>query len=124
MKVLVCGGRDYDDWECVVETLCWHEPEMELLIHGGARGADSLAHKWASLCTPPMPTKVFRADWKKHGKAAGPIRNQQMLDECLPDLVIAFPGGKGTWDMVNRARQAKIEVEQVGPSVQPSDLRK
>jgi hypothetical protein len=55
----------------------------------------------------------FPADWKKHGRAGGPIRNQQMLDEGKPDLVVAFPGGKGTADMVRRARAAGIPVMEV-----------
>lgn len=49
------------------------------------------------------------ADWKRHGRAAGPIRNQKMLEE-KPEMVVAFPGGKGTADMVKKAGQAGIEV--------------
>lgn len=50
------------------------------------------------------------ADWSKYGKAAGPMRNQKMLDEYKPDLVVALPGGRGTADMVSRARVAGVEV--------------
>jgi hypothetical protein len=50
------------------------------------------------------------ADWNTHGRAAGPIRNQRMLDEVKPELVVAFPGGRGTADMVRRAREAGVNV--------------
>ena len=59
--------------------------------------------------------RAFPAKWNEHGKAAGPIRNQQMLTEGKPDLVIAFndylPNSKGTLDMVTRARRAGVAIE-------------
>jgi acyl-CoA synthetase (NDP forming) len=55
----------------------------------------------------------FPANWKKHGKSAGPIRNQLMLDVGKPDLVIAFPGGSGTADMIRRARKAGVPVKEI-----------
>lgn len=107
MTILVCGGRDYQDrvrlfWEL------GHLEDVSLVIAGGATGADALAVEWAEQNT--IPTRVFKPDWKQHGRAAGPIRNQRMLDEGKPDLVVAFPGGRGTDDMVNRARTAGIKV--------------
>ncbi len=57
--------------------------------------------------------KAIPADWDKFGKGAGPIRNQQMIDEGKPDLVVAFPGGTGTADMVKRAKKHGIEVIEV-----------
>ncbi len=112
MKVLVCGGRDFKDFESVNEELTWLAGEHSLeIIHGGAKGADSLAGEWARLTSTPC--KVFKADWAKYGRAEGPIRNKQMLIEGKPDLVIAFPGGKGTANMVKQAREAGIEVKEV-----------
>jgi hypothetical protein len=58
---------------------------------------------------------VYKAEWDKHGRAAGPIRNQQMLDDGKPDLVLAFAGGRGTDDMCRRAREAGIEVRRYWP---------
>jgi len=55
----------------------------------------------------------YKADWHLHGKAAGPKRNQRMLDHGRPKRVIAFPGGKGTADMVDRARVAGVDVIEV-----------
>src|SRR5688572_33050578 len=104
MRVLVCGGRDYADRAMVYAVLDevagvtddepLGRPDF-LIIHGGATGADQLADDWAvmnwKLC---LRRPVKKSEWDEHGKAAGPMRNQRMLDEGKPDLVIAFPGGK------------------------------
>lgn len=112
-RVLVCGGRDFHDLDLVfmvLDTAHAANPIIDL-IHGAAQGADMLAHEWAYQRNVRM--HPYRADWKTHGKAAGPLRNQRMLDEGKPHLVIAFPGNKGTSDMVRRAMAAKIPVVQV-----------
>jgi YspA, cpYpsA-related SLOG family len=105
LRVLVCGGRDYHRPEHVYDTLDAIHARTPIgeIITGGATGADSLGRNWAADRTVEWTT--VRADWKTHGDAAGPMRNQVMLDlpEGPPDLVVAFPGGNGTRDMVNRA---------------------
>jgi uncharacterized protein (DUF2336 family) len=110
MRVLVCGGRDFSDWFLLRDTLtAMHEATpFSLLIHGAAPGADTLAETWAA--TKSVPTQRFVAFWHTEGRAAGPIRNQRMLDEGKPELVVAFPGGKGTADMVARAEKAGVPV--------------
>ena len=75
---------------------------VTIIISGCARGADTLGIEWAEA--RGIEVGRFPADWDTHGRAAGPIRNQRMLDEGKPDLVVAFPGGRGTADMVRRAR--------------------
>jgi len=127
MRILVCGGRNYNDRTALFTALdqiaeeygAKMEPDKYgnwlptfTVIHGAARGADSLAHDYAvsSWC----PQERFPADWQKHGRAAGPIRNQQMIDIGRPDLVVAFPGGRGTADMVRRAREAGVPVREIG----------
>ena len=81
------------------------------LVEGGAPGADACAQAWAYKNRSEH--KQHKADWKRHGKAAGPIRNAQMLAMEQPDLVIAFPGGKGTASMVGLARAAGVEVREI-----------
>ena len=81
------------------------------IVQGGADGADRLAAEWC--WDHGLPVGTFNADWKAHGKAAGPIRNQRMLDEAKPDFVIAFPGGTGTADMCARAEAANVKVYRV-----------
>lgn len=117
-RVLVCGGRDFADRPLMSRTLSRFRPDNaasdvsnHILILGGARGADRLAEEWAD--TWGLRKRIYPADWERHGKAAGPIRNQRMIDEGKPDLVIAFPGGRGTADMVSRAKKAGIEVLEI-----------
>lgn len=112
MKVIVCGGRDYDGpvFTSLCERFQKEERNRVFLLLGGARGTDSKAAHWAAACG--VNYRVFRADWDTHGKAAGPIRNQQMIDAGA-ELVIAFPGGRGTEDMVRRAEKAGITVERL-----------
>lgn len=107
MRVLVCGGRDFDDIHLMRKVLSWLDPDLTTIVHGGAKGADTLAHKVA--IEYGMDTEVHMAQWVRYGKGAGPKRNQEMLDSGV-DRVIAFPGGRGTEDMVNRARSAHIRV--------------
>ena len=113
MKVLVCGGRDFADYDLLKTVLsALHVTRgISIVIHGGATGADMLASRWAG--THMIPGVVYPADWKAHGKAAGPIRNQQMLDEAKPDMVVAFKGGRGTADMVRRAGKAGFDILNV-----------
>lgn len=111
LRVLVCGGRNFDD---AMTLGAWlggiHKTHgIDLIIHGAARGADTMAAKFAEWAG--IPTAAFPADWKQHGKAAGSIRNSVMLNESTPDLVVAFEGGSGTADMVAKARRAGVEVK-------------
>jgi hypothetical protein len=118
VRVLVTGGRDYNEPDRLSEVLTdiWRRRAAWgdlVIIHGGARGADFLANTWASAHM--LQVRRFGAMWDRYGKAAGAIRNQQMLDEGKPDLVVAFPGGRGTADMVRRARANGVEVQEVTP---------
>ena len=110
MRILVTGGRDYTNYTAVVHALA-QMPEDATLVHGAARGADSLAADYWG-CTLGRATESHPADWVKHGKAAGPIRNQEMLDSGV-DILIAFPGGRGTADMTRRALAAGVKVIQI-----------
>jgi predicted Rossmann-fold nucleotide-binding protein len=110
MRVLVCGGRDFSDAAAVRRALqAVHDKYLiGLIIEGGALGADRLARQWA--IDNGVPYCTYAADWKKHGKAAGPMRNERMIAEGEPDAVVAFPGGRGTADMIGKARAAGLRV--------------
>lgn len=119
IRVLVCGGRNFNDRDFVWNTLNdidhSHGP-IAVVIHGAATGADSEGMIWAQgMGRKHAP---FAADWRRHGKSAGPIRNQRMIDEGRPDLVVAFPGGRGTADMTMRARKAGVPVVEASQESQ------
>ena len=111
-RVLVCGGRSYNDKRRVFEELDTIDAtsRINLLIEGGASGADSLARDWAQARRRPVLTCY--ADWVSLGPKAGPIRNKEML-EWNPDYVVAFPGGIGTANMVKLAKEAGINVMEI-----------
>ena len=120
MRTLVCGGRQYSNYNHICEVLDsftyynFAYPRgrtITLIIHGAAPGADSLAALWADARS--IPALAFPADWRTHGRAAGSIRNARMLAEGKPDVVIEFSGGRGTADMVAKARRAGMHVVQI-----------
>jgi len=104
----VFAGRDRL-WS-VLDELREQHGEL-LIVEGGATGADSLAREWAVATKSHV--EQFKADWTRYGRSAGPIRNQRMLTDGAPDLVVACEGGKGTADMVRRARAAGIRIVEV-----------
>jgi hypothetical protein len=111
IRLLVCGGRDYVNERRVFEVLYPYKDEVCVLIHGCAAGADFMARQWALINN--VPELAFKANWDRFGKAAGPKRNIQMLNDGKPSLVIAFPGGNGTAHMVRIAREAGVEVIEI-----------
>lgn len=104
--VLVCGGRNWRDYGAVLRILTQLQPGV--VIAGDATGADALALEAAAQIG--CNSVKHHADWERYGKAAGPIRNGEMLRINKPDVVVAFPGGRGTADMVRRAKAAGIRV--------------
>jgi hypothetical protein len=110
VRVLVCGGRDYENAEALGQIMdeLAQRITIDAVIEGDARGADRMAGEWAR--SHRVENIKFCADWENLGRKAGPIRNQLMLDEGRPDVVVAFPGVGGTADMMMRARSAGVEV--------------
>lgn len=135
IKVLVCGGRNFGN---LIRERLWIYGKLEEfarehsklsnpdenwlpsdfnIITGGCYGVDAVARDWA--ITNWCLYKEFAADWKAYGKAAGPMRNQRMLDEGRPDFVIAFPGSSGTHDMIRRAEKAGIPIIKYAYTEEP-----
>ena len=113
VRVLVCGGRNFKDRAAVFAKLDEVAADLGPLfvIEGGAQGVDRWAREWRA--DRLHPGKTYPAAWDRDGKAAGPIRNRRMIEEGRPALVVAFPGGKGTANMVEQARAALIPLEIV-----------
>lgn len=115
---LICGGRDFSDermFVTIMEHLTRTRGCPAKVVHGAASGADSMADAWAKRFA--IEVVAVHADWDTHGKSAGPIRNENMMMDHKPKLVIAFPGGAGTADMVKRAKRrgALVDVVEVKP---------
>ena len=106
----MCGGRLFDDASYLNTELdkLNRDYGFKVLIEGGAKGADRLAGAWADA--HGIEHKRFPADWDNLGRKAGSIRNKQMLEEGKPDLVIAFPGTSGTFNMCRQAEMAGVAV--------------
>ncbi|HEY2528584.1 MAG TPA: DUF2493 domain-containing protein [Xanthobacteraceae bacterium] len=118
-RVLVCGGRDYQDRTALYAALDRLHAErcFAVVITGGARGADMLAADWAAV--RDVATDTYHANWR-FGRKAGPIRNKRMLDEGRPDVVIAFPGGCDTAGVIALARAAGVEVVAAEAMIGPA----
>ncbi len=109
LRIIVCGGRKYRNRSHIRRVLVGYALRDPIIQHGGCSGADRLAADEAMGLGYTVSCTM--ADWKRHGNAAGPIRNQEMVDEGA-DLLIAFGGGKGTADCVRRAEKAGIPVRR------------
>lgn len=114
IRVLICGDRNWSNLK-IIEDFILTLPKDTEIIEGECRGADKKSRYVAEkhgYTVIPVP-----AEWSKYGNAAGPIRNQNMIDKYKPNLVIAFhnnlESSKGTKDMVKRAEKAGIPVKLV-----------
>jgi len=114
IRIVVCGGRDLHDADLVNGALDAEARScvIDCIIEGDAPGADALASEWAKR--HGINNLKFPADWKSFGPRAGPIRNRKMMLDGKPDLVLAFPGGRGTQDCVRQAKAAGVPVRMVG----------
>lgn len=114
MKVLVTGSRNFNNFELMKQKI--KESGATIVVHGDARGADSQAKLAARQLG--IEQRAYPAQWSKFGKTAGPIRNQQMIDEEHRleepiDKALAFPAKDsiGTYDMIRRLQKHKIPTE-------------
>lgn len=111
MRVLVCGGRRFNDALTLGSWLGGihkNNGPITVLIEGGAKGADFLARRFAEY--QGIRVQTYKADWDRFGPSAGPLRNKRMIEDGKPDLVVAFPGGRGTTNMTEQAEAAGIKV--------------
>ena len=113
LRVAVTGSRHGAEVSLLVYTLdrLHREHGIAYLIQGGASGVDELARRWAD--DEGVPYCTYHALWGAEGLAAGPNRNERMLRDARPDLLVAFPGGAGTASCVRIARRLVIPVLSV-----------
>lgn len=100
MRIAIIGSRGFDNYKLVVETLLPYKSKITTVVSGGARGADTLGEKWA--IEHGIKTLIFPADWEKHGKKAGYIRNEEIVKNC--DGIIAF------WDGISKGTNHSITL--------------
>ena len=119
MKIAVVGSRTVSDYEFVKFILDQHvDADVDIIISGGANGADALGERYAYEFCSNDPV-IFPANWKRFGRRAGFLRNQEIVDEC--DIVIAFHDGvsKGTKNTISLAKRADKPVLVFGCEVDP-----
>ena len=108
MKVIIAGSRNIVDYEVVKEAIEESQFTLKTVVSGGAKGVDSLGEQYAEAMN--IPLHVYKADWERHGRAAGPIRNRKMAENA--DALIAIWDGKsrGTKNMIETAQKLKLLV--------------
>jgi hypothetical protein len=116
LRLLVCGGRHFSDAAMLYKVLneLHDKTPVWLVINGGSPGADTLARDWS--VSRDIAAQTFFANWREEGAAAGPNRNARMLAEGRPNFVVAFPGGKGTANMIAQAMHAGVDGTRIDSS--------
>ncbi len=108
MNVGVVGGRDFDDYSLLCDTLDSLDFDISFIISGGAKGADFLGEKYAM--DHNIPARIFKPDWKKYGRGAGFVRNKTIVENS--DIIVAFWDGKskGTKNTIETGGKAGVKV--------------
>jgi hypothetical protein len=114
MNLAIVGWRHFRDYEIFASEMLkvlddWGIPD--LVVSGGAPGADTLAARWSIDCD--IPLKVFDAQWGLYGRSAGPRRNTQIVDLATHLIAFVHPTSRGTWDSVNKAKKKGITYRVV-----------
>lgn len=115
LKIIVAGGRDFSDYNRMIDVLdnlfARYQPKEIEIVCGEAKGADSLGKRYAK--EHGCAIKSFPADWKKNGKAAGPIRNEEMAVYADAAVVFWDCMSKGSLDMINRAKAHNLKLRVI-----------
>ncbi len=117
LRVIVCGGRNFRDYGRMCRVLDALDllHGIDVVIQGNARGADTLANRWG--VERGKTVLGYPAQWEREDgtidRGAGIKRNQQMIDQGRADACVAFPGGRGTEDMIRRARAAGLRMKVI-----------
>lgn len=111
MRTIIAGGREITDYEEVCRAILFSNFDITEVVSGKARGVDTLGEQFAKEFN--IPIKEFPADWNKHGKAAGPIRNCEMADYVGDEgaLIAIWDGqSRGTKHMIDYATKKGLKV--------------
>ena len=107
-RVIIAGGRDFNDYQTVLDAISESQFNITTVVSGGAKGVDALGERYADEMN--IPLAIFYADWNRNGKAAGPIRNRKMAENA--DALIAIWDGqsRGTKNMIETAQKLNLDV--------------
>lgn len=113
MKTIIAGSRDFDDYNmlCDIVDIFHRKYKITQVVSGKAKGVDTFGEYWAK--SKMIPIEQFPADWDKHGKAAGPIRNSYMADYAEALIAICLKESRGTLDMIRKAKEKGLVVMEV-----------
>lgn len=100
MKLAVVGSRSFCNEVLLEKTLESYKGKIKVVVSGGAKGADAMAESWAKKNS--VETLVFKPDWQKYGKGAGPVRNRDIIANC--DHCVAF------WDGKSKGTKSSIDL--------------
>lgn len=108
MRVIIAGGREYHNYDTLLKAIEESHFEISVVVSGGASGVDAMGERYASDMNKPL--HIYLADWKRYGKAAGPLRNRKMAENA--DALIAIWDGKskGTKNMIETAEKMNLYV--------------
>ena len=111
MKVIIAGDRHLEDFNLLMDAIKHNEFEITEVVSGCAKGVDKMGEMWANM--HKIPIKRFPAKWERYGKAAGPLRNEQMANYADGLLAIYDPNeSKGTKDMIKAAKRHKLKIDE------------
>ena len=116
MRLLVCGGRHFEDAEMVhheLTALHWRKP-ISVVVHGSIAGVGIIAEAWARR--HGIAVVRYPPNWEFYGKKAEGLRSDFMLTDSRPDFVVAFPGWRHTADLVQRAINVGLAVLAIPPN--------
>ena len=108
MRVIIAGSRNETNYDVVKNAIEFSEYKITKIISGGCRGVDRFGEQYAKENN--IPLQVFKADWAKYGKAAGPKRNRAMAEEADALIAILYPKSRGTRDMIKQALKRGLKV--------------
>lgn len=113
MRVIIAGSRTIHRYDILLEMIEECGWNITTVLSGGAKGVDALGERYAEEMN--IKLEVYPANWQKHGKAAGPIRNRLMAERA--DALIAIMDGysKGTGNMIETA--AKLGLPNIWRSI-------
>ena len=108
MQVIIAGGRDYHNYETLLEAIAASQFDITTVVSGGAKGVDALGERYADEMNKTL--NVFEADWETHGRAAGPIRNRKMSENAEALIAIWDGQSRGTKNMIETATKKGLRV--------------